>query len=518
MSEKAAIGRRPSSRWPLVAVIALFVVSRVGFYLAGIRFDTTPLPYFWQYLDPVLLKTRLLESLFYLHSQPPLYNLYLGLILKIFPNPGPAFWMTSLLMGFVLAVALFRLMARLGIRQWLSATLTIVFMLSPTAILYENWLFYTYPLIIILVLAALFLHRFVSSGRTKDLAVFSSLLAIACLTISFFHILWMVVILLGVWALTADQRGLTPPGELRSQRTEKRSQKYSRLLRSLFALLRSDFVRVACLPLLVVFLWYGKNAIFFRSFSSSTWFGMNLNRITTSFMNQDDLRQLVAQDGVSGVSLVGPFSPLDAYREYVTEAPATGIPALDERTREGGAANFNNPTYIELSKQYVADDLKILRFRPRNYLRNLLDAWLVFFMPASSNRQVRDNVDQIRPWVILYELGLQGRFMYYIEPELKNLNTLKYYGQKILNMGLFLLVAYVLAVWFGLRQAARAGRNSALGVLLLFFVFNFIYVAAAGNFLELGENMRFRSMIDPFMLAVVGLFVNQILTRRGQET
>ena len=36
-----------------------------------------------QYLDPLLLKSDLLKSLFYLHSQPPIFNLFLGIVLKL---------------------------------------------------------------------------------------------------------------------------------------------------------------------------------------------------------------------------------------------------------------------------------------------------------------------------------------------------------------------------------------------------------------------------------------------------
>jgi hypothetical protein len=87
-------------------------------------------------------------------------------------------------------------------------------------------------------------------------------------------------------------------------------------------------------------------------------------------------------------------------------------------------------------------------------------------------------------------------------------------------MGLFLLIAYFLAVWFAVRQATRAvrdGSDAALRVTLVFLVFNLLYVAVAGNFLELGENMRFRSMVDPFILVIVGLFVNQMMDRRRRK-
>src|SRR6266542_1493548 len=68
------------ARW-LAAIAVLFAASRLLCYAAGMRFDLDPLRHFWQFLDPLLLRTRLAERLFYLHSQPSLFNLFLGLVL-----------------------------------------------------------------------------------------------------------------------------------------------------------------------------------------------------------------------------------------------------------------------------------------------------------------------------------------------------------------------------------------------------------------------------------------------------
>ncbi len=40
----------------------------------------------WQALDTDLLRNDLLTSLFYLHTQPPLFNLFAGMIIKVFSD------------------------------------------------------------------------------------------------------------------------------------------------------------------------------------------------------------------------------------------------------------------------------------------------------------------------------------------------------------------------------------------------------------------------------------------------
>ncbi|HET7523739.1 MAG TPA: hypothetical protein VFJ79_06310, partial [Acidimicrobiales bacterium] len=75
------LGRRWS--WPL-GVTTAFVVSRVAYMAAGVRFDASALhpatatQVQWQLLPLGLLRHDLGRSLWNLHSQPPLYNLFCG--------------------------------------------------------------------------------------------------------------------------------------------------------------------------------------------------------------------------------------------------------------------------------------------------------------------------------------------------------------------------------------------------------------------------------------------------------
>lgn len=67
----------------LVAVVGVFVASRLIAHAAGLRFDAATLGGYFQYLDPqLLLRTDLVDAVWHLHVQPPLYNLLLGVALK----------------------------------------------------------------------------------------------------------------------------------------------------------------------------------------------------------------------------------------------------------------------------------------------------------------------------------------------------------------------------------------------------------------------------------------------------
>jgi hypothetical protein len=86
------------SAYGLLAVV--FVLSRLAYYVAGVRFDARPLLHYYQFIDPELLKHRLIESMYYLHVQPPGWNLYAGAVLKLFPQSYPiALHIVHLLLG-----------------------------------------------------------------------------------------------------------------------------------------------------------------------------------------------------------------------------------------------------------------------------------------------------------------------------------------------------------------------------------------------------------------------------------
>jgi hypothetical protein len=196
---------------PLIAIVAGFVVSRVAYRIAGIRFDTTPLERFWQFVDPVLLQDRLVESLLHLHSQPPLFNLGLGLALKLLgEHATAALAMVYVGLGLVLTIALHALLRSLGVGRVLSVILTLAFVASPPTVLYENWLFYTYPVATLLCAAAVVLRRFLRTGTFGSALGFFALLATVVLTRSLFHWVWYVGSRRGTWRTTSPW---APPPE-----------------------------------------------------------------------------------------------------------------------------------------------------------------------------------------------------------------------------------------------------------------------------------------------------------------
>ena len=70
-------------RWPPL-LTAAFVVSWIAYDGAGVPFDPSPLFGYSKYIELDLLLGFLFRSVYHLHSQPPLSNRYLGLVLNVF--------------------------------------------------------------------------------------------------------------------------------------------------------------------------------------------------------------------------------------------------------------------------------------------------------------------------------------------------------------------------------------------------------------------------------------------------
>jgi hypothetical protein len=459
---------------PIVCIVIVFILSRLLYFSVGVRFDVSTLGSAWQFIDPDLLRNNLFQSLYYLHSQPPLFNLFLGGILKLFPNnEALAFNLIYLFLGCTLSVSIFVIMTKLGVSNRLSAILTILFMVSPSCVLYENWLFYTYPTATFLCLAGLFLHKFASNKKWRYGIVFFALLSLIVLTRSSFHILWFILFV----AMLLFHR-------------------------------RYDWRKVvfaACVPFLLCFLWYSKNAYVFRTFSSSSWFGMNF--IRTLMLPARDKMSLVDQGKISKISILPPFKPLSLYRTYADwpQAQETNIPVLDQEVKSTGEINLNNIGYIDISKQYLRDAIYILTSRPRAYLLGLLRSYFIFFLPSADYDFLDANREHVQPIDRFYDIVFYGRLVYDSKPPIEKEN--------ILNMGLFLIIGYSVSVFYGLRLTldtlSGKHKNLPFALTALFLWINIIYVTLIGNAFEILENNRFRFVIDPLFLIILGVFLER---------
>ena len=479
----------------ILFVAGVFAVSRVLYALAGIRFYSWSETHLMHFISPDLLRTDLLRSVFSLHNQPPFFNLFMGTVLKLVPGSGDsAFHAVYLFLGLTLAVSLYLLMRRLGVSGGVSAALTALFIASPSCILFENALLYTFFVAVFLTLAALFLHRWLENGGARDGAAFFVLLGLVVLTRSFFHAAW-----------------------------------YAACVVLAFLYRRSGWKRtvlLAGIPFLVVFALYAKNLALFGTFGSSTWMGMSLSKMTTFKLPEEERLAMVKRGELSELSLLPPFKAIWFYNRYVhiPRYVKTGIPVLDIEFYPDVGNNWNNLAYVSISRQYLKDALVVMRTHPLVYVRSLTESLRIFFFPASDwfhNYPQFDNLG-IAPVEKLFNTLVHGQ-VFHPFGLIASYATYENYFRNPLNIGFLILAAWLVAVFWGGRTAVRAlrGREADIprAATVAFMVFTILFVTAVTSSLEIGENNRFRFNVDPYLFAVVGMAVTgaQSKVRRRME-
>jgi hypothetical protein len=474
-----------------VALLGTFGAAHVFYYLLGVRFDDSSLLWYWQFLDPELLKHNLWESLFYLHSQPPLFNLFLGLVLKAAPTAGRyVFHAVFLALGATLYLSLFGLQRRLGVSPGVAFAVSTLFLVSPSFILFEHLLFYTLPVAALVVLAALLFFEVAARRRAWVAVAFFAVVFLICGTRHLFH---LVYYLLAAGALVAFCAGN-----------------------------RKKILAAAAVPFLLLFSIYLKNYVVFGEFTASTWTGMQFMQMTGYFLPPEELRSLQAEGKISPLATLPTFTDLTFYPPSYSEVDKfKDVPALAEAHKSTGPTNYNHLAYIAIAEQYRKDSWTILRYRPQTYPRALARSCFVYFKSTSdyaSGIRFLDeagNLTRLVPISNVYDHVIYGK--YYFGPLLTRLLALAGIGVREMVLYPYLMIGLPLVLFYGVRLASKRGSAASAGLTaagrltLAFICFTVLYVAAAAGMLTWAESNRIRFLSDPLSAALAGVFIQHFI-------
>jgi hypothetical protein len=475
-----SLGRRD-----LLFVFGCFAAARIMYALLGVSFDASTFPHYLQFIDADLLKTRLLESLWYLHSGPPMLNLVVGLGYKIFGIHANSFFSVLFhALGVSIALCVYMLTLRLSSSRSAAGIVTAVLVFSPAFVLYENWLMYTFPTVALLTASALLLHQYVQSRRTSWCVAFFSTLAALLLTRSVFHVAWLV--------LTIG------------------------LLAALFWERRRQVLLAATLPLLVVLFWYGKNYYLFGTFSSSTLLGLGLTNITTLVVPRTDLGPLVEQGKLSPFALVSRYEQRDALFTSQPYLPLSGIPVLDQVKKADGSYNYNNQQMIRIDRIYTHDALEVIRTFPASYVLGLYISNRLFFSPPSMNAYFSvANRNAALPVERIYNPVIYGARPRPLSMQQPHFGLPSRYVLEV-NTSLAMFVSWWVLLGYAYVQArrgvlSRKANLDARSVVMGFFVLTASYLYVVGTGFELAENYRYRYDIEPLFFAIAAVAVTDLM-------
>jgi dolichyl-phosphate-mannose-protein mannosyltransferase len=463
-------------RLDIALVAALYAASTALYALLGVHFDGLGSMVGMQFIDPELLKDRLFESLWYYHASPPGLNLIAGVGLKLLGEQADVFYSAVFhVLGLLVAGAIYLLTMKLSGSRVAAAITTALLVFSPQFVLYENWLFYSFPSMALLTLATFSLYKFAETGHQRWCIGFFALLGLLLMTRSLFHLGWLVLV---AAFLAAAMWG------------------HGR--RILIA---------ASVPLLVVLLWCGKNYYYFGSFGMSTWLGLGLSNITTLMLPREELQPLVDRHELS------PWAVVSRYDErrsiFLADlAPPSGVPVVDNVAKSDGRVNFNYKDIPVINRYYTADGVKVIRRFPSVYLTGVVMANRLYFSPTSMNMFVnQQNLAAVAPMERLFTPVLSGTTPTPTMMPVPMFGFADRLGRPV-NTSVPLILAWIAVFAYGYVQARKAlmGGGTALpnprAITMGFIVLTTAYLWLVSTTLELGENYRYRFLIEPLFFVV----------------
>jgi hypothetical protein len=485
----------PAGRAPLIGR-AIVVATVVAVTVEVLRVDGgvagTELASSWQLLDLAVLESDPLRGVWYLHTQPPLHNLLIGLIAwSPLPLAGTVFVLYA---GCLLATGLLLhdLLLRRRVPVAVATVAACLAVANPALLSTVRIASYEVPLAMMLVALVWLVDRYVDEPSPATLAGVVGVGLAMVLTRSLYHPLWLAAVLVVV--LVAR-----PPS-------------------------RRHLALCIGVPLLLVGGWTLKNAALVDSASLSSWTGFNLHRGVLGPIDAETVDAAVADGEISALAAERPWLPLDAYEPWLDGCTAQRThPALADEVRRVGSVdvpNFNHECYVGLYQQSSSDALTMIRREPTAYAGDRLIA-LGFshaYTPLGHDSDLVSLLGEPLPsrsWMDgLFSL-LMLRTTFDIDASGWNVPL---YGDgfrielawPLLAATLFVMVRAAIAAprWWRGR-----GAPTAMEVVWLVSGLTVLAVVVGGSLIELGENGRFRSMLDPLLFGLVAVGLTDLAAR-----
>jgi hypothetical protein len=480
-------------RWlPLGVLGGLFVGSRLAVALAGVRYDADLVNFGAQLADPDLLTDRYLETLWYLHGQPPGFNALVGAVLRWSPFPlDGSLHAVFIVFGALLAVGCWDLARQVGTSRWWATGIAAAVTCSPVALLYENWLSYEVPVAVAVVWMAALTARWSRTANPWVLAGVGGLGAAAVLTRSMLHPVWLVVAL-GIAMLVQPPWRLAP-------------------------VTRRWALAALAVPVVLVGGATVKNVVLFDTANLSTWVGFNLNKMVVGTLPPDEFERL----RVEGV-ITAPLGPQDC------EPERPGVPVLAERYKRGwrgadGVENHNWECERIWHDQLGADALAVVRAEPGHVAGAVVGSFEIWANHATDYPPFVDGRAELGPFPEAHKRLVMLTVPWDPPWELRNAWAVQLssadqrFGVSLTLVGATLLVAVAGAVVA--VQWRRRGSPARAAVLA--GAWTVAFVTLASILFEHAENNRIRYPAEPLTLtlaaAVVVVVGGRWLTNRRTD-
>jgi hypothetical protein len=412
--------------------------------------------FFWQNLRTEDLRERALESLWYLHAQPPLWNVLNAPLIKLFGDTHPeALQAIQILLGCAMAALAVLIAARLTSSTIAGAVAGALVALDPALVLYEAYALYEVLCAFLVMLTMWMVVRASPAGDTRPLLIAVAAIAALVLTRSVYHLAVMVPAVTGAAALARQRRLVLVAG-----------------------------IALALVPTG----WYAKNLAQAGFFGGSSWYGMGIWRVALFRYRRAEVSPLLQSGALDPVVTVPPFSAPSRFRALGYD-DVSDVPALSRD-------DFHNVNVPAISSAYAESAKALILFRPSHFLANVAIGYGNFSAPSSEYDHLAPDRDRMRLHVAAYRALTLLPLVRAADRSLP-IGTLGSAFAILIPLG---LGAHA---WLVARRRRRGddverilrGEAAMIGAGALI-----LYTAAIGSALELGENVRFKFMIEPLLL------------------
>lgn len=466
-----AFHSRASSRpGPLRLVLCVYAASRVLYWTLGLRFDARFVDSAMQVADYDLLERAPFSTAWYLHVQPPLFNLFVGLGANLF-GPWDALGFQAVYVAATVAmlVAFVRFCRDLGAGSTATAVTGCFLAASPTVAQYESLLFYTHLETVLVVVAARALQVWCLTRSGAALAGFSAAMCALALGRSLYRPLWFLA--LGV-VLIVCCRG---------------------------APLRRGLAVAVAVPLVCGLAVGAKNAAVFGWWTTSSLEGISLHRLTEPYLTVEQRQALIADGTITDVS-TDPFSCRDAHNQFTPAGPARPVAVLDRthRRQDASLTNLNHRSALRCLQALRTESLRVLAAHPDAYLRAVGRAVPTAFYSAVPDVRTRPGSQQALEVPGRAESLLLGSARQPPSPLDSSFGSvLPMQTQWVLLLAALVVPSFLL--WRTVTGSRRAaGPDTPVLAFMLYVIFTGVVLT---QLTEVGENNRLIVTTWPMLLA-----------------
>jgi len=430
-------------------------------------FEVLPPPetrwdHYWQVLPLEMMQSDLLYSLWHFHAQPPLFNLYGGIIVKLFGvNHLSVLYLGNILFGALLSGIIYILLTHFIQNRAVAFRVAFVLALSPTLLLYEPYMLYTIITAFWAAVSVLLLLFHYNTQKERYLILFILCANVLILTRGVYHLTFLGIAI--------------PFAVILSRYSWKR------------------MVVICLLVSMVSIGWYAKNQAQFGFFGASSWSGQNIWNIVYKGYNHNQLQKLAEENVIDPMvaRLYYPFHKPSTYQLYgFNKQSNIEILARDD---------MNNINIIDISNAYQDNAIRLIKHDPLRYVHTIARAYRLFTKPSSSTTQDAHppNASRIQWYEAFYADILQGAFF------------ARWFTGRDFGPFLFILLPLSISFYIGnfIRrlfaqpqhwlQLLRADGPFFYAVMLV------LYTTVIANVVEFEENDRFTVLVEQIMWIVI---------------